>query len=257
MDPVLLALLLALFAGVAVVIVGLSVNIWGAAILYGVLAGIIVGDLDLGLKVGATCGLMAIGFYTYGGATVPDFSIGALFGVFMAQQGLAGGMTVDAAVNQALPVVTGIALLMSLFDILGRVSTTVFQHGGDRALAKRNLASYQRWHLLGTIPWGLSRAIPVFIGMLFIDRYQVVSDFITKIDWLQRGLGVVGSALPAVGFALLLSYMEITVYWPYMLVGYVLFAYFHIPMIGLAIIGVAAAGLFMKSKKDQLAKGGN
>jgi PTS system mannose-specific IIC component len=69
---------------------------------------------------------------------------------------------------------------------------------------------------------------------------------------------VVGSALPAVGFALLLSYMEIKVYWPYMLVGFVLFAYLGIPTVGLAIIGIAAAGLYMKRKKEQLAvKGGN
>jgi PTS system mannose-specific IIC component len=256
MDPVLLAFLLALFTGAAIVVVSLGVNIW-APLLYGLLAGIIIGNVDLGLRVGATCALMAIGFYTYGGTTTPDYSIGALFGVFMARQGMAGGMTVDAAVNQALPVVTGIALLMSLFDILGRGSTTIFQHGGDKALAKRNLASFQRWHLSGTIPWALSRAIPVFIGMLFIDKYQIITDFINQIGWLQRGLGVVGSALPAVGFALLLSYMEITAYWPYMLIGYALFAYMGVPTVGLAIVGVAAAGLYIKGKREQLAQGGN
>jgi PTS system mannose-specific IIC component len=256
MDPVLLAFLLALFTGAAIVVVSLGVNIW-APLLYGLLAGIIVGNVSLGLQVGAVCALMAIGFYTYGGATTPDYSIGALFGVFIAQQGLSSGMSVQSAIDLALPVVTGIALLMSLFDILGRGSTTVFQHGGDQALAKRNLASFQRWHLAGTIPWALSRAVPVFIGMLFVDRYQVVSDFISQIAWLQRGLGVVGSALPAVGFALLLSYMEITVYWPYMLIGFALFAYMGVPTVGLAIVGVAAAGLYIKGKKEKLVQGGN
>jgi mannose/fructose/N-acetylgalactosamine-specific phosphotransferase system component IIC len=37
-----------------------------------------------------------------------------------------------------------------------------------------------------------------------------------------------------------------------MLVGYVLFAYMGVPTVGLAIIGVAAAGIYMKSKQDKL-----
>jgi PTS system mannose-specific IIC component len=255
-STLLLAFFLALFTGAAIVVVSLGVNIW-APLLYGLVAGIVAGDINLGLQVGSYCALLSIGFYTYGGATMPDYSIGAIFGVFVARQVLAAGSNLQDAVGQALTVATAIALLLSLFDILGRGSTTIFQHGGDRALAKRNLASFQRWHLAGTIPWGLSRAIPVFIGMLFIDRYEVVAAAINNLAWLKNGLGVVGTALPAVGFALLLSYMEIATYWPYMLIGYVLFAFLKVPTVGLAIIGIAAAGLYMKGKKEQLAQGGN
>jgi PTS system mannose-specific IIC component len=143
------------------------------------------------------------------------------------------------------------ALLMSLFDIFGRAGTTVFQHGGDRALAGRKLKSFEAWHLAGTISWFLGRFIPVFIGMLLVDRYQLVTTFVEQVAWFRNGLSVVGGSLPAVGFALLLSYMDITNYWPYMLVGYVLFAYLGIPTVGLAIIGAAAAGIYMKGKKEQ------
>ena len=256
-STVLLALFLALFTGITIVFIGLGFNMW-APLFYGIVAGIIVGNLDLGLKVGAACALLGLGFYTYGGATMPDFSIGAIFGVFMASQRLSRGANIDAInaeIAQVIPIVTAIALLMSLFDILGRGSTTIFQHGGDNALAKRNIASFQRWHLAGTIPWALSRAIPVFIGMLFINQYQVLAAAIDNLVWLQNGLGVVGKSLPAVGFALLLSYMDIKTYWPYMLAGYVLFAFMGLPTVGLAIIGLAAAGLYMKGKRD-LAKGG-
>ena len=248
-----LAFLLALFTGVTIVVIGLGVNMW-APLFYGMVAGVIVGDISLGLQIGAICALLGLGFYTYGGATMPDFSIGAIFGVFMAKQA-GGGASLDAVTSQVVPIITAIALLMSLFDIAGRGLTTIFQHGGDNALAKRNLKSFQAWHLAGTIPWALSRAIPVFIGMLFINQYQKLADAIDQLQWLQSGLGVVGKSLPAVGFALLLSYMDIATYWPYMLGGYVLFAYMGLETVGLAIIGVAAAGLYMKGKKD-LAKGG-
>jgi PTS system mannose-specific IIC component len=108
--------------------------------------------------------------------------------------------------------------------------------------------------MAGTIPWFLSRFIPVFIGLIFIDRYQVVADAVERLVWLKNGLGVIGSILPAVGFALLLSYMDLKSYWPYMLAGYVLFAYMGVPTVGLAIIGVAAAGLYMKGRQDTRAR---
>jgi PTS system mannose-specific IIC component len=242
MSTVLFAFILAAATGIIFVFVALGVNFW-APLMLGFLAGILVGDINLGLQVGATCALMALGFYTYGGATMPDYNIGAIFGVFVAKQ--------SGQLEQGLVVAAALALLMALFDILGRGATTVFQHGGDKALAKRNLNSFQRWHMAGTIPWILGRFIPVFIGMIFIDRYQVVADFIANFAWIRNGLGVIGSALPAVGFALLLSYMDIKKYWPYMLVGYVLFAYMGVPTVGLAIIGISAAGIYMKGKQEK------
>jgi mannose/fructose/N-acetylgalactosamine-specific phosphotransferase system component IIC len=38
----------------------------------GTVAGIIVGDVKLGMAVGATLELTALGVYTYGGATIPE-----------------------------------------------------------------------------------------------------------------------------------------------------------------------------------------
>ncbi len=243
MSNVLLAFLLALFTGVTIVFIGLGVNMW-SPLFMGVVAGLLVGDVQLGLQVGATCSLMALGFYSYGGATQPDYMIGAIFGVFVAKQ--------SGDIGQGLIVASALALFLVLFDILGRMTTTVFQHACDRALAKKNIKAFSGWFWAGTLPWFLSRFIPVFIGMLFIDKYTVLSDFISRFAWVQNGLSVIGSALPAVGFALLLSYLDLKSYWPYMLLGYVLFAYLGVPTVGLAIMGVAAAALYMKNKKNKM-----
>lgn len=242
MSTVLLAFLLALFTGLIIVFVGLGVNMW-SPLFMGVVAGLIVGDVGLGLKIGATCSLMALGFYSYGGATQPDYMIGAIFGVFVASRA--------GSVDQGLVVAAALAMFMVLFDILGRMTTTVFQHACDNALAKRNLKTFSGWFWMGTLPWFLSRFIPVFVGMLLIDKYAYIQKFIEQYAWFRQGLQVIGAALPAVGFALLLSYMNLKKYWPYMLVGYVLFAYMGVPTIGLAIIGVAAAGLYMMGRKNK------
>jgi len=212
-------------------------------LIFGVVTGLVVGDVKLGLEVGATAALLDIGCYTYGGATTPDYNIGAMFGTVVYKQ--------SGSLEQGLLVATVVGLLISWFDIFGRGVTTVFQHGGDRALANKDIKAFERWHLLGTMGWFWSRFIPVFIGMLFIDKYQVIADFIANYAWIKNGLVVIGKALPAVGFALLLSYMDIKHFWPFMLVGYALFAYMNVPTIGLAIIGIALGYLFTLFMKKQ------
>ena len=212
-------------------------------LIFGVVTGLVVGDVKLGLEVGATAALLDIGFYTYGGATTPDYNIGAMFGTVVYKQ--------SGSLEQGLLVATVVGLLISWFDIFGRGVTTVFQHGGDRALANKDIKAFERWHLLGAMGWFWSRFIPVFIGMLFIDKYQVIADFIANYAWIKNGLVVIGKALPAVGFALLLSYMDIKHFWPFMLVGYALFAYMNVPTIGLAIIGIALGYLFTVFMKKQ------
>jgi len=243
MSTFLLALFLALFTGLMIVFASLAMGGIYNPLIFGVVTGILVGDVKLGLEVGATCALLDIGFYTYGGATTPDYNIGAMFGTVVYKQ--------SGSLEQGLLVATVVGLLMSWFDIFGRGVTTVFQHGGDKALANKDIKSFERWHLLGTQGWFWSRFIPVFIGMMFIDRYQVIADFIANYAWIKNGLVVIGKALPAVGFALLLSYMDIKNFWPFMLIGYALYAFMGVPTLGLAILGIALGYLFTLFMKKQ------
>ena len=132
---------------------------------------------------------------------------------------------------------------MSQMDILGRATTTVFQHLGENALAKNNLKKFEAVTLCGVLPWALSRMIPVFLGMIMIDNVVTLVNFANSFAWVSTGLSVVGKVLPAVGFALLLSYMDLTKYWPYLLIGFVLFAYAGMGTIALALVGAALAGI--------------
>ena len=243
MNTVLLALLLATFTGLMILFASLAMGGLYTPIIFAFVTGLFVGDVSLGLQVGAACALMALGFYTYGGATIPDYNVGAMFGVVVASQ--------SGDVTQGIVIGSVIALLMSWFDIFGRGVTTVFQHGGDRALARRDLKAFERWHLLGTMGWFWSRFIPVFVGMLLINNYVVIANFVETYAWIKNGLAVIGKCLPGVGFALLLSYMDIKHYWPFLLLGYALFAFMGVPTLGLAIIGIAAGALFTTYKKTK------
>lgn len=240
MSTFMVALLLGLWSGVSMVLnlTGLGVR---TALLSGVIAGLLVGDVNLGFEVGAQCLLLSVGYYTYGGATTPDYVTGSMFGVVVAKA--------TGSIDVGLTVAITLSLLMTQMDILGRASTTVFQHLADKALADNKIKTFEVWVIAGTIPWILSRLIPTFLGCLLVEQVEAIANAATSIAAVSNGLAVVGKALPAVGFALLLSYMDIKKYWPFMVVGYVMFAYMGVGTLGLALVGAAAGALYISNAK--------
>jgi len=208
----------------------------------GLVTGIVLGNPILGLTIGGTCTLMSIGFYTYGGAVVPSYTLGAVLGVAVAVK--------SGDYNQGIVIGSVIALLGSWFDILQGMMATAFIHGADKALARNSIKGFERWHLNGIWTIVATNFVPMFVGLMLIDKYTVISDFVDKYAWFQNGISVIGAILPAVGFALLLSYMDIKRYWPFMILGYVLFAYLGLPTMGLAFVGIALGYLYaFKIKK--------
>lgn len=234
MNNVLLGVILGLWSGVSMVLNLSGVGV-RTTLITGVLAGLCVGNVGMGFQIGSTCMLMSIGFYTYGGATIPDWITGTLFGTVIASK------TNDY--EAGLTVAIALAALMSEMDILGRATTTVFQHLAEGALAENNIKKFETFTLMGVLPWVLSRMIPVLLGMIMIDNVVALTEFATSVEWVSKGLKVAGGILPAVGFALLLSYMDLTKYWPYLIVGFVLFAYAGMGTIALALVGAAFAGI--------------
>lgn len=66
----------------------------------GMMAGLIMGDMNTGLFIGGTLQLMVLGVGTYGGSSIPDYMSGALIGTAFAVTSMRGGM--DAAGAQPL-----------------------------------------------------------------------------------------------------------------------------------------------------------
>ncbi|MBC8930904.1 PTS sugar transporter subunit IIC, partial [Escherichia coli] len=103
----------------------------------GTLAGIIMGDMVLGLAIGATLQLMVLGVGTYGGASIPDFTTGAIVGTVFA---VLSGQDAEFAIGLAIPV----GLLMVQLDILARFTNTFFLHRIDSNIASGNISAVKR-----------------------------------------------------------------------------------------------------------------
>ena len=207
-------------------------------LLAGCFAGIVMGDLAFGLTVGATLHLMVLGVSNFGGSSIPDFMSAALIGTAL---GVISGQGEEFGIGLAVPA----GMLLVQIDVLARFANTFFQHQADKYAEEVNLKKIEMMNILGVLMWGLSRAVPVFICLILGSK--VVTSFVSYFPvWLSSGLKVAGGLLPAVGIAILLRYLPTKKYIPYLLMGFVLAAYLGVPMLGVAICGLALALLFYR-----------
>ncbi len=204
----------------------------------GILAGLVLGRPDIGLEVGASCLLMSLGFFPYGGAVTPDYTMGALFGTVVAVQ------TGDS--SQGIIIGSVVALIASWFNVLKGFINVRLIHAADKAAKNNNIRGVEIAHYSGMLMTMLvSNFLPVFLGCLLINNYTVISDFVSQYAWVKVGLQTISHLLPAVGFALLLSYMDIKKYWAFMIIGYVAFAYLKMPTVAIALLAAAVSYIYV------------
>jgi len=207
----------------------------------GFFTGLIVGDVQMGLLIGGTLELMALGVYTYGGATIPEYSVGAILGTYF---GKASGFEVGIAL--AIPA----ALLLTQVDILNRFLNFVFVHKADTYAEKGDDKGFDQMMVrYSHMIWGFSRAIPVFLAVAFGEPVvKAITTFFETFPWINKGISVAGGILPALGFAMLLKIMPIQKYPAFLLLGFVMFAYLKMPLVGIAIAGVAITLVYQQLK---------
>ncbi len=209
--------------------------------------GLLLGDLQTGLAIGATLQLMTLGVATYGGATVPDYLSGAIMGTAYA---IISGQGAEYGIAVAIP----IGLLLTQMDILGRMTNSFFQHYADRCADKGDWKGVEKANLLGLLPWVMSRLIPVALGLLFGEA--VVNSINAMIPaWFMTGLKTAGAILPAMGMAILMRYLPLKKYYPYFIIGFVMLAYGGsiFTVMAAALLGTALAALHYGKSRDKAA----
>ena len=249
----------------------------GSPVFAGFITGLVMGDLKTGLFIGGSLQLVVLGVGTFGGASRIDATSGAVLATAFS---VATGMKSELAISAiAVPV----AALLVYTDVLGRFSTTYFAHRIDAAVEKFDYKGIERNYLLGAIPWGLSRALPVFLALrLGGDAVKAFSDWLANnAQWIADGLILAGKMLPGVGFAILLRYLPVKKNLHYLGLGFaitamlkVVFDYIStlaaasgavkqiatalggakfegLPMIGIAIIGFALATINYKNATNK------
>ncbi|HEL2011041.1 TPA: PTS mannose/fructose/sorbose/N-acetylgalactosamine transporter subunit IIC [Streptococcus suis] len=212
----------------------------GSPVFAGFITGLIMGNMEVGLLIGASLQLVVLGVGTFGGASRIDATSGAVLATaFSISQGLDPEIAISTI---GVPV----AGLLVYTDILGRFTTTFFAHRVDAAIERFDYAGIERNYLLGAIPWALSRALPVFLALAFGGG--LVETLVTTIElpeykWIAAGLTLAARMLPGLGFAILLHYLPLKRNLHYLAVGFALTAMLTVLYANVSALGGAVAGI--------------
>ncbi|MCT7792700.1 MAG: PTS sugar transporter subunit IIC [Lactobacillus iners] len=206
----------------------------------GFIVGLIMGNIPVGLFIGASMQLMILGVGTFGGASRIDATIGTVLATAFSIS--IHGMSPQVAISSiAVPVAT----IMIQLDILARFTNTYFAHRIDHDIETFNYKGIERNYLLGALPWALSRAIPVFLALAFgRGLVQSIANALNgSWAWLGNGLSLAGATLPAVGFAILLRYLPVKKHVAYLILGFTITTLFSVIFSNVQSLGAGIAAI--------------
>ncbi|RMC38720.1 PTS sugar transporter subunit IIC [Lactobacillus sp. ESL0236] len=195
--------------------------------------GALLGDFQMGLIVGATIQLMSLGVAALGGSSTPDYAVAAIISTTVA---ITTGKGMAAGLALGIPV----GMICIQLDVLLKIINSFITNKAHDLANKRQYRKMRNLIPVMTVLMPLESAIPVFIAVLF--GKTVVSSILNFMPaWFTVGLNVAGGMLPAVGMAMLLTYMPLKKYGYWLLIGFALTAYLKMPVLGVALIGTAGA----------------
>lgn len=196
--------------------------------------GIILNDIPTALMCGAISELAFMGFGVGAGGTVPPNPIGpGIIGTLMAIT--LPNVTPESALSISIPFAVAIQFLQTAIYTLRATAP----ESANNALKNKNFKKFLLESNMTIILFAISGFC---IGFLSAFSMDTLSHLVTLIpNWLLKGLNVSGGMLPAIGFAMIMSVMLKKELIHFALLGYVLAAYFKLPVIGIALVGTIFA----------------
>jgi mannose/fructose/N-acetylgalactosamine-specific phosphotransferase system component IIC len=208
-------------------------------IVVGPLVGLILGDLKMGLAVGASFELIFMGAAAIGGAVPPNIVIAAVLGTSFA---ITTGKGIEAALVVAVPA----ALVATTFELFAKTVSPIFAHGADKYARDGNASGISLMVMLGNLVHFLAYAVPTFVALYFGG--SSVATLTAAIPGpVMNGIKAAGNLLPALGFGLLLNSLGARHLMPYFFIGFVLAAYTGFGVMGVAMLAAAVA-MIMQSR---------
>ena len=207
--------------------------------------GLITGQMAQAMTIGAGIQLMFLGVTSTPGGNVPnDPALAATIAIPIA---VTLNMNAPAAVALAVP----FGILGVFLDQLRRTINASWIHMADKDAEKLNYKGIYAAAFIYPALVGFLIRFPVVFAANYFGR-GAVQALITAIpQWLMHGFEVMGSLLPALGFALTISVIGKKKLLPYFFIGFVAVVYFKAEIMAVAIIGVCIAYLVRKNANKE------
>ncbi len=232
----------------------LGFTMLGRPIVIAPLVGLLLGDLQTGLLVGAALETIFMGVVNIGGAAAAEPGLASALAAAFAIK-LGGGT--EYAITLALPLgIIGLQIKQLLYIAVVAPLSVKFD---DYAKAG-NAKAYTRLHFgIWGLNWGCYSLIPFFAILFGAKATESALKLIPEV--IMHGLSVAGNLLPAVGMAMLLKMLWDNKIAAYFFLGFIVIAYLKVPLIAVSALAIIIAvivaqnDMALKTVKDQIGRG--
>jgi fructoselysine/glucoselysine PTS system EIIC component len=228
------ALLLGIIGFIANCDYALGTSLIKNPIVTGPLVGLVMGDLTQGVIIGGVLELAFIGAQSVGAFVPPNVVVGGVLGTAFA---ISTGSGAEVAVTLAYPIALLAAVVENVF------MSFIFPIAGtwaDKYAAEGDYRKIELIHMGGGLFSSVCFGALCTLGfMLGSAQVEAVVNAIPAV--ITDGLTVATGILPAMGFAMLAQMTVNKKVVVFFAIGFVLSSYMGVPVLGIAILGVAAA----------------
>ena len=206
------------------------------------LSGLIMGDLNTGILMGAALESIYMGISSIGGATPADAPLAAIITTAFA-------ILTDAGMETALALSIPIGTVMASFNSMCTPIWASLAPVLTKLITTGKVKEFEiTAHILTIVSIlvpGLACAAAVAVGV------EGLQAFLTMLPlWVMSGLGAASSMMMAVGFAILVSMIWSKETGYFFFFGYVLVKYLNMNILAIAILGaIVAATVFLSEKR--------
>ena len=213
------------------------------------LIGLVTGNLTVGVMLGGSLQLIALGWANIGAAVAPDAALASVAAAIIM---VLGGDFSKTGIGVAQTVAIPLAVAGLFLTMIVRTASVALVHGADSAAKKGDIRGVERAHYTALLLQGLRIAVPAIL-LLLIPAESVKAALQSMPVWLKEGMEVGGSMVVAVGYAMVINMMATREVWPFFAIGFALAAVSGLSLIAFGTIGVALALIYINLSK----KGGN
>lgn len=229
------ALLVAIWAGLCA-IDDIGTQMLRRPLLIAPVVGLIMGNLQAGLMIGATLEVMWMGVGNVGAYSAPDMISGTCIGTAL---GIASGGT-EVAVALAVPT----SILAQQLLVIYRTGIVALNPIAEKAAESGDFSKIFRLNYIPMVIAFLIRAVPTFIAIYL--GAGVIDTIVAALPAnIMGGLKVAGSVIPSVGIGLLMLMMiKKAELWAFLIAGFALAVYLNLSVLPITLIALPIALIY-------------
>lgn len=199
------------------------------------LTGLVLGNVQQGIIMGATLELAFVGSFSIGAAIPPEIISGSVLGTAFA---IGAGKSTAVALTLGIPIASLVLVIKNLCFLF---ILPYFVHRADQYAEAGDGSGVSRMNVLGGF-FSINLPIGLVVGISYVLGSPVIKAILGVIpQFIINGLGIATGLLPAYGFALLMKMMINKKNVTFFIIGFALAVYLKISVTGVAIFGACLA----------------